>query len=350
MSPVFRRVRPGFTLIELLVAIAIIGVLVALLLPAVQMAREAARRSQCANNLKQLGVALHSYHDVYGMFPPASQGGIGAVYMNFTGFAMLLPFIEVEGAYDAMNFDVSSVSGGVHYYGWSYAANTTSYGVRVATYMCPSSRGRADVPFVNYSRGSLLWTVNDPAVTDYVFSAGASPIVYAPDADKRLIGAFGIDSATRLSDVLDGPSATFLIGEAVGGNARNPYLATGYGTSRVCAPRPNNLHYENLPYMAYGRRRGISATDYIVGGLMGVTVDRTGWFYAPNDCPYESYTDYFAPGTSQQLPNFRSAHPGGVPFLLGDGRVEFVADSVDAAAYRARSTIAGSETVSDSAL
>src|SRR5688500_3842740 len=99
--------RRGFTLIELLVVIAIIGVLIALLLPAVQAAREAARRIQCTNNLKQLGLAIHNYQDVYGALPPAVQGGIGAVYMNYTGYSFLLPYVEKTAAFNAFNYSLN---------------------------------------------------------------------------------------------------------------------------------------------------------------------------------------------------------------------------------------------------
>jgi prepilin-type N-terminal cleavage/methylation domain-containing protein len=93
------RRRPAFTLIELLVVIAIIAVLIALLLPAVQSAREAARRIQCTNNLKQLGLALHNYVSSLNVLPPAAQGGYGYVYMNYTGYSFLLPHIEQTGGY-----------------------------------------------------------------------------------------------------------------------------------------------------------------------------------------------------------------------------------------------------------
>src|SRR5262245_59846545 len=110
--------RPAFTLMELLVVIAFIGTLIALLLPAVQMAREAARKAQCQNNLKQLGLALHNYVDAAGCLPAAAQGGLFSVYMNFTGYSMILPYLEQSERYERFNFDVSDW-GGAPYFGWS---------------------------------------------------------------------------------------------------------------------------------------------------------------------------------------------------------------------------------------
>src|SRR4051812_35684613 len=137
-----RRMGPrpaGFTLIELLVVIAIIAVLIGLLLPAVQAAREAARRSQCVNNLKQIGLGLHNYESTYGAFPTAGQGSLynipipDTMYVDGTGFhARILPFIEQSPAYNTINFnfpDYNHISG----------VNYTGYSTVVNTFICPSA-------------------------------------------------------------------------------------------------------------------------------------------------------------------------------------------------------------------
>jgi prepilin-type N-terminal cleavage/methylation domain-containing protein len=345
--------RPGFTLIELLVVIAIIGTLMSLLLPAVQMAREAARKAQCQNNLKQLGLALHNYVDAAGCLPAAAQGGLFGVYMNFTGYSQILPYLELSAKYDQFNFNISDW-GGSPYFGWSKIENSTAYGICPSTFLCPSNRGASEVtPFINYSSGVELWRVNNPGVTDYVFNGGASRSIYRPFADSKTRGPFGFDSSTKWRDIVDGLSQTMLMGEAAGGNTANrTFAVTGlYGADRRCARIDDlsatggrTLNYENLMYMAYGRDRLTGPSSAIIGGLVGMTADMGGFSYRLNDCGYASRTDAFAAPGYQQLPNFRSVHAGGAYFLSADGSVRYLSDAVDVAAYQGYSTIAGGET------
>jgi prepilin-type N-terminal cleavage/methylation domain-containing protein/prepilin-type processing-associated H-X9-DG protein len=347
-----KRSSKGFTLIELLVVIAIIGVLIALLLPAVQQSREAARRAQCANNMKQLGLALLQYADIHSCLPAASQGGLGYVYMNFTGYSKILPFLEQESLYEQFNYNCALSSGGISYYGWSLNANTTAYGVVVRTFLCPSNRSDASVPFTYYVGSTALWNVPRPAVTDYLFSGGADVTVAAAFVNSNKRGAFGFDSKTKFAEFQDGTSKTFLMGEAVGGDEANrTYALSGlYGASRRCVPLGDTalsggkiLHYENLLHMAYGRARNISATEAIIGGLIAMTADRSGAHYALNDCGYGTLSDAWAAPGAQQLPNFRSVHPGGVQFVFGDGSVQFVSETTDPNIVMGLSTIAGGD-------
>lgn len=352
------RVRSrGFTLIELLVVIAIIGVLVALLLPAIQQAREAARRASCKNNLRQLALGLHNYTEIHGMFPAAAQGGIpyGSVYMNFTGYSFLLPYLEGTDRYDLFNYDRAQPGG---WYGWAAVENTTAYGVAYSMFLCPSNRAESDrslsVSILLPSTFDIItWNQARTAVTDYVFSGGASPSAAALFTDSLSRGVFGFDSTVRPGDVTDGLSRTFLVGESVGGDRANRHYALGYGVNRRCRPLTAGwsgyfpARYDNLMFMAYGRPRTQTDGSAIVGGLLGMTVDREGNFYPPNDCGYPSYTDAWSAPGRQQLPNFRSVHRGMVHMAMADGSVHAITDSIDAAAYMGLSTIAGAEPTTD---
>lgn len=341
-----RRSR-GFTLIELLVVIAIIGVLIALLLPAVQAAREAARRAQCTNNLKQLGLAMLNYESSAQVFPAAFHGGFGRVYGNFTGYHALLPYLEQGALFNSFNYNQSVFAPGLgSYYGWSFADQTTGHSTQVAGLLCPSNRSESRV---GMSYGS--WTIDRAAVTDYVFSAGADNYVSPPFLNESRKGFSGIDVFNRIAEVRDGTSQTIMMGESIGGNPGNPFVAVGFGVNRVCVRREDyadGKNFDNLVFMAYGRRRNWNA-EYIVGGIMAKTTDRLGNFYKPNDCGYASATDYFSGVASaadgQTVPNFRGPHPGGVNFLFGDGSVHFLKNSINPQTYMGLSTIAGNEII-----
>ena len=184
--------RRGFTLIELLVVIAIIAVLIALLLPAVQHAREAARRTRCRNNLKQMGLALHSYHDIHRTFPPGVIAGQEDLVDGLhSGLTLLLPQLEQTAAYNQYNFDLS----------WKAPQNTTATSTPIDAFRCPSSPG--GLP----QHGGM-----DRPITDYAFSKGTRAYLCF-DALKS--GMFDVNSFVRTADVKDGLSNTFAMGEAM---------------------------------------------------------------------------------------------------------------------------------------
>jgi prepilin-type N-terminal cleavage/methylation domain-containing protein len=185
--------RPqAFTIVELLVVVAIIGVLVALLLPAVQAARESARRAQCANNLKQLGLALHAYQGALGTFPAgvidSDQDFRDALH---NGFVLLLPFIEQDVLYQAYDFDTP----------WQSPTNLPIAETRLQLLICPSSG--STVPQDGGVPG---------APTDYAFSKG--PLAYLCTKAAGL-GMFDVNSQVRVAKIQDGTSHTFALGEAV---------------------------------------------------------------------------------------------------------------------------------------
>ncbi|MCA9206687.1 MAG: DUF1559 domain-containing protein [Pirellulaceae bacterium] len=293
--------RSAFTLVELLVVIAIIGVLVAMLLPAVQAAREAARRSSCSNNLKQQGLALQNYHDVFKVFPPALIGSgrssVGAPTANTTGFMLLLPFLEMTTIHDQYNFNVPSstsnpngkpFAGGVSV----SSTNKALYSKILEVYTCPSD-GQPEIT-VDGPNGTGFYERNDVARSNYLFASGSytdysNPwSTYSGSIDQ---GAFGNDGAARLADILDGTSQTIAIGESKQGN------------------------------------RGKTSTAY--GPYWGAGTHTCCHGYTPNRTYTVNY-DYLGNKTKKQYAwGFGSYHPGGAQFVLCDGSVTFVAETVD---------------------
>ncbi len=357
----FRSRRGAFTLIELLVVIAIIAVLIALLLPAVQSAREAARRIQCVNNMKQLGLALHNYHDATLSFPAAMQGGFpGNAYFSYTGYAHILPYVEQGNAYNTFNFSLNSFSEGVGYFGWSLPGNSTGFQLQFSMFLCPSNRAVSEVG-ATVGSGAAAYTVEagKVAVTDYVFNAGAARYPSPGYVDGNLLGPVGFNTATKIADITDGTSNTMIMGESAGGSARNKFRATDVGANRKCIPMATPLtytagtvYYENIMFMAYGRARAWGTDKKVVGGLVSRTVDAIGYPYKPNDCAYDSYTDtpdvpgVAIPAAGSQLPNFRSAHPGMINATFSDGSVRGIKDTISMPTYMGLSTMKAGEVLS----
>ncbi|MBI2480804.1 MAG: DUF1559 domain-containing protein [Planctomycetia bacterium] len=311
----------GFTLVELLVVIAIIGILVALLLPAVQAAREAARRMSCGNNLKQLGLACHNYHDTYKIFPPAimssgqhtSNAALITQVKNTTGWALTLPFYEQSAAHDQYNFNVCSSS--ASRYGKVVGNDMTNHAIYSARYKileCPShvdaGESRSNRPGTND-----LYSMRDAKRTSYSFSSGNysddnSP--YTNLLSRRLsgLGAFGSDGSARLDDVADGTSNVLALGESVGGSRKananwGPWGLTGARTccfGTVLANDNTAVPGTKLAYTA------AQARDYHINS-------------AYNNDPRGRHFAW----------TFSSFHPGGAQFTLCDGSTRFIAETVD---------------------
>ncbi len=360
-----RRPRLGFTLIELLVVIAIIAVMVALLLPAVQGAREAGRRAQCSNNLKQIGLALASYESAARSYPP------GAIYHNagdggpngcsglhalraFGAFAMILPQMEQSAAYNAINFNLAAggprgLWGGLP----AGAINSTGLGFRVSAYVCPS-----DAP-----QTPSIGDGNAYSQTSYVPSGGTWNVVAyysGPDCWQQDAGNGAFDDATSYQpgSFTDGLSQTLFVGETARfRNEPDPQMNQWsrpgyYPVSTAFDPtgktvRPQGFAFEvpriNALMMA-GDYPGGSAGPGISGGSPGANP-------LPPGTAWPDTSDY--KGWLQNLPlykeygqwGFRSQHPGGAMFLSGDGSVKFLKDSIDLATFRALGTRAGWEVV-----
>jgi prepilin-type N-terminal cleavage/methylation domain-containing protein/prepilin-type processing-associated H-X9-DG protein len=313
--------RAAFTLIELLVVIAIIGVLVALLLPAVQSARESARRAQCANNLKQIALALHAYHSVHDVFPigrvRSHRDGLGQV---FSVFALALPQLEQTTAYHAINFDLNADRG------VGGPENATVRRTRVATFLCPSD---------TYSDSDVA----DQAPINYMMNVGTRHSVI----DNN--GILYENSAVRMAMVSDGSSQTAVFGEL----ARSPIIA-----ANDVIERPNQAitSYEQscLPAgppiaSARGNRWIYGAPNHTMYSHHRTPNDRLP------DCrgglPFGDLTNAVWDILSLDTAS-RSMHPGGVNTAFADGSVRFVKDSISVQIWRPLGTRGGGEIVSAS--
>jgi prepilin-type N-terminal cleavage/methylation domain-containing protein/prepilin-type processing-associated H-X9-DG protein len=289
------RMQRGFTLVELLVVIAIIGTLIALLLPAVQAARETARRSECTNHLKQIGLACQSYHDVWRAFP-AGYVATAALPDTTPGWgwgASLLPYMEAGPLYSLVNFsqpleDSPAVTG------------------MLGLFLCPSDSPPSS-PFS--VTDATLNSIVDAAPSSYAGSMGDD--TYEPDEPVGN-GVFYRNSWTRLADILDGSSQTVMAGD------RAWVVAEG-----IWAGSPNNAVVRPGPRNTWPTTTGVSAV-FVLARCNGINVkdDADGG-----------------------LDDFASYHPGGVNFVFADGSVHFLRDNTDHRVIWALGTTAGGETL-----
>lgn len=310
-------VRRGFTLIELLVVIAIIAILIALLLPAVQQAREAARRTQCKNNLKQIGLAMHNYHDVYNMFPVGALGrpsGSFGIDISIGAFASILPYMEQSNLKSLYNDSKP----------WEQQSPTVATTI-VPAYLCPSNTG----PQVDTNPILAAYPIGaNIASCNYLLSKGAEKEwCFAPTTIGS--GMFGINLRTNFSNLTDGSSNTLCVGEGATGNPwkvataaapNTPITTNGRVQQGWIAHQPNPLGAQGL-------------SGWTTGGNWGTTV------YKLNKNPIiETLYDDADLGScntnpNDQTSNFRSFHTGGAQFLLGDGSGRFISENIDASLY-----------------
>jgi prepilin-type N-terminal cleavage/methylation domain-containing protein/prepilin-type processing-associated H-X9-DG protein len=335
-----KRKPSAFTLIELLVVIAIIGVLVGLLLPAVQKVREAAARIRCQNNLKQIALAMHNYVSVHGRFPPAFRGdGTPIAYFaSWSPLAELNPYLEQTAIYNQMDLSLQTYESTIPF----NITRSNQFAVQqtVQLFLCPSDRMQPVTMGPAYGVPVL-------GPTNYAFCNGTGTNGGSPwDAD----GPFIAKRAIRLPDIADGTSNTAMASEST----------LGEGTESASGPAPAPLA------TVYGYLSGRPLSDTACAGASLWNVERLrGFMWASGEIRCASYNHYYPPNAAQvDCVSFdsrpgparytalgwraaRSRHAGGVNLALCDGSVRFIADSVDLAVWRGLATRAGGEALSD---
>ena len=344
--------RKAFTLIELLVVIAIIAILISLLVPAVQKVREAAARTQCTNNLKQMGLGLHNYHGANKIFPaglkilpnlvdPTHEGAA-------TAFVYLLPYLEQGSLFQGYKDTLH----------WYDPVNQPFVVSSVPVFMCPSNPNPKPLDLTIYGQGAALPTT--AGSTDYALCRGANGTLHPnwtliPAAYR---GVFNIETSglgypkagIRMGDILDGTSETLAMGEAVSGSnkflVRNPKtlavqpaattLIQGWGTANV---GPTAGGYANT---WYGSVFAVTAQSQTLASPEPMNNNPA----TPTACAPEATGNNSSGALASMdfISGFRSNHTGGCNFLFCDGTVRFLTQDINPATYQAISTYAGGET------
>lgn len=371
-----QRPRSGFTLIELLVVIAIIAILIGLLLPAVQQAREAARRTQCRNNLKQIGLALHTHHDAVGFLPGLALCGSGPedynpgmqnIWFQFRHTppsVYLLPYLDQAAIWNQWNINkggndntVPGVTGGL--------TNLNLANRPLSVFTCPSmpeplnpvyacwssygwNRGNYDIHVPRQAAdlggditgGAYGWTYHDGvfgtawdggltpnAATAYIARHAADPLWWNDHRECKL----------KFRDITDGLSNTLAVGEL-------HHIIKGYTTTTVNGVSIGSTPRESSGPTAWGADGG----DYYCEGTTNVPINRlSGPYYTRTMTTSKDTAGLRDVTFNSPLFSFRSTHTGGTQFLLCDGSIRYVSENIDMKTYKALGSRAGGEVVAE---
>jgi len=326
-----RRTGQGFTLVELLVVIAIIGILVALLLPAVQAAREASRRSSCSNNSKQLGIGFHNYHDTYKIFPPAGMLRVanptnfptstGQTGLGLPWTASLLPFIEQGPLYN----QIQGINNGINQ-DWQAPANQLIWGTNLSVMRCPSDGFNAN-PFQASTADPPWARGNYGANLGRDLSAGGSngPANLYRNQNGQQRGPLGWQQSGGLNAMIDGTSNTVLLWELRAGPLPTDPRGT-WGIPRVGA-------------------NAVSGCDYI-GDCSGINWGADGGDDVTG-CSSQPALKMGCWSGGDGQGGAKSLHPGGVHGLLGDASTRFISQAIDVNTLLGISSASGGESVGD---
>jgi prepilin-type N-terminal cleavage/methylation domain-containing protein/prepilin-type processing-associated H-X9-DG protein len=341
------RRRSAFTLIELLVVIAIIAILIALLVPAVQKVREAANRTQCQNSLKQIGLALHNYHDVQKHLPfgkgPAYAGAAG--YARWSVHSQILPYIEQDPLYRALDFHFPPNTPGMAGPVINFMPAYTNPGGQnaqcmslVPLFLCPSDPRPLEGGW--QGQNNYVGCVGTMAMCD---NTEGTPSTLDP-TDLRRSGVLYYVSKVRLTDIVDGTSNTALFSEHLRGggvpNSRTAmFMMANQSTLDATYTTCNSLDPQTATPLSYWQGASWAMGEMCCTLYNHVSTPNT------NTCAGLGFTGGMKNMSMCQPPT--SAHPGGVNVLLGDGSARFVTDTIDLATWRALGTRQNSDLLGD---